>query len=162
MSSGTSTREAIEQRILKAYQLMPNARPADLSPTDTIPDVPAWHDYEHKLWRLGEEVRQLLGKQPNLRKDESLCSSIFGIVANRAGMRGRQSWVSLFGCKPCSNWALKITGLLPDPDIDGHVISTLNKMKAPRFTEKILPYRDSRTAWVRKEASRYLDWDAST
>ncbi len=162
MSSGTSTREAIERRILIASQLMPNSRPVDLPPTDTIPDVPAWHDYEHQLWRLGEEVRQLLIKQPTLRKDELLCSSIFEIAANRTGMRGRQSWVSLFGCKPCSDWALKIAGLLPDPDIDGHIISTLNKMKSPHFTDKILPYRESRTTWVRKEAARYLEWDATT
>jgi hypothetical protein len=162
MSSGTSTREAIELRILEASRLMPDSRPADLPPTAIIPDVPAWHDYEHQLWRLGEEVHQLFGKQPNLRKDESLYSSIFGIVAHRAGMRGRQSWVWHFGCKQCSNWASKIAGLLPDPDIDGHVISALYKMKAPRFSGKILPYRESRKTWVRKEAVRYLAWDATT
>jgi hypothetical protein len=81
------------------------------------------------------------------------------LAKNRAGMRGRQSWILLFAYKTCAGWALDLASLLPDPDIDGHVVSALHKMKAPGFSDRVLPFRDSEITWIRKEATRYLEFD---
>jgi hypothetical protein len=74
-------------------------------------------------------------------------------------MRGRQSWVLLFAYKPCASWAAELVKLLPDPDIEGHVVSALDKIKAPGFSEQISPYQDSKLTWIRKKAKRYLEFD---
>lgn len=76
-------------------------------------------------------------------------------------MRGRQSWVFLFAYKPCALWDSKIAEMLPDPDIEGHVISAVYKMRASGFSDEILPYRGSGVTWVRKAANRYLEFDQS-
>jgi hypothetical protein len=41
----------------------------------------------------------------------------------------------------------------------GHVILALYKMKASGFSEEVLPYQESKVAWIRKEAERYLEFD---
>lgn len=51
--------------------------------------------------------------------------------------------------------------MLPDPDIEGHVISAVYKMRASGFSEEILPYRGSGVTWVRKAPNRYLEFDQS-
>ncbi|MDC0276783.1 hypothetical protein OAL00_07600 [Verrucomicrobiales bacterium] len=51
--------------------------------------------------------------------------------------------------------------MLPDPDIEGHVISAVYKMRASGFSDEILPYRGSGVTWVRKAANRYLEFDQS-
>jgi hypothetical protein len=152
-------KEAILRLVNDAIDQIPEVRPSDLPPTELIPDVPEWHGFEHGLWRIGEEIRQVLNKEPKLRNDHELYSKFFEIARNRAGIRGRQSWVLLFAYKSCASWATELAKLLPDPDIDGHVILAIYKMKAPGFSGTILPYNHSGVAWIRKEAKRYLEFD---
>jgi hypothetical protein len=143
----------------EAFSVVPDVRPVDLPPTQDIPDVPAWHGFEHKLWALGEQVRQFINKKPSLLNDRDLYSQLFRIVKNRAAKRGRQSWILLFAYKPCEPWALELASLLPDPDIDGHIISALYKMKAFGFSARVQPFLDSGTTWNRKVAIRYIAFD---
>jgi hypothetical protein len=74
-------------------------------------------------------------------------------------MRGRQSFVLLFAYKPCVAWARKLASLLPDPDIDGQVISALSKMRASGFSRVVSPFLSCGHTWIRKEARRYLSFD---
>lgn len=157
----TEHKEAVMRLIEEAISHIPAARPADLSPTELIPDVPDWHGFEREVWRIGEEVRHVINEKTALRKDDEVYSRFIEIARNRSAMRGRQSWVLLFAYKPCASWAADLANLLPDPDIEGHVISTLYKMKAPGFSEQILPYQDSKVTWIRREAKRYLQFDQS-
>ena len=104
-------------------------------------------------------MRNIINEKVGLRNDRDLYSQFLQIVEVRAGMRGRQSWILLFAYKSCRSWAPELASLLPDPDIDGHVISALYKMKASGFSDKVLPFRDSAITWIRKEAARYLEFD---
>ena len=134
---------------------VPDSLPADLPPTELIPDVPEWHGFEHELWRIGEEVRHVINEKAALRKDQEIYARFLEIVQNRSGMRGRQSWVLLFAYKPCESWATKIARLLPDPDIEGHVISALYKMKAQGFqTMHYLVYSSAFTLSVNPTAHK--------
>ena len=152
-------RERIDALLDKALRLLPKARPAALPPTRDIPDVPEWHDVELRLWAIGEDIRQELNGKTSLRGDVALYKRIFQVVSDRRGMRGRQSFALLFAYRPCLPWAERLAGLLPDEDgdIDGHVLSALNKMKAAGFSQVVNLYVKSPVAWVRREARRYLE-----
>ena len=159
MPAPTKHKEAVMRLVKEAAEHVPNSRPADLPPTELIPDSPEWHGFEHELWRIGEDVRHVMNEKVALRKDREIYDRFLEIVNNRSGMRGRQSWVLLFAYKPCGSWATEIARLIPDPDIEGHVISALYKMKASGFSKEILPYQDSKVTWIRKKAKRYLEFD---
>ncbi len=116
------------QHVHDALTHIPDTRPNDLPPKQ-FPGVPEMYGFEHELWRLGEEVRQVINQKTSLRRNRELYSSFLEIARNRAGMRGRQSWILLFAYKSCDAWAGEIAALLPDSDVDGHVISALYKMK---------------------------------
>jgi hypothetical protein len=161
MSASTAHKETVLRYVEKALSQIPEARPSDLPPTELIPDVPAWHGFEHELWRIGEEVRHVISEKTTLQEDREIYSRFLEIARNRAAIRGRQSWVLLFAYKPCASWAAEIAGLLPDTDIEGYVISALCKMKAPGFSEDIRPYQDSEITWIRKKAKHYLEFDES-
>ena len=159
MPALTKHKEAVMRLVKEATEHIPDSRPADLSPTELIPEVPEWHGFEHELWRIGEEVRRVINEKTALRKHHEIYARFLEIAQNRSGMRGRQSWILLFAYKPCGSWAREIARLIPDPDIEGHVISVIYKMKAPGFSKEVLPYQDSKVTWIRKEAKRYLEFD---
>ena len=161
MPAPSEHKETIRRQIGEAIGHIPDVRPSDLPPTELIPDVPEWHGFEHELWRIGEKIRHVMNERTALRKDHDIYSKFLEIARNRAGMRGRQSWILLFAYKPCGSWATELANLLPDPDIDGHVISAIYKMKARGFSDEILPFKDSDVTWIRNEAKRYLEFDQS-
>ena len=74
--------------------LEPDLPPAKISGKD-ISQNPAWHDFEHKIWSTGEELRALIQINPILRKDVKLFQRIFIIAKNRNAKRGRQSFIIL-------------------------------------------------------------------
>ena len=162
MSQADIARREIENLINQVFALLPAKRPAPLPPMKDFPSVPQWQSFEHTLWGLGEKVRHVLNAQPKLRCDNILYSRFFEIASDRRGMRGRQSFVLLFAYKPCINWAHRLTTLLPDSDIEGHVIAALYKMRAKGFSDIVAPYEESRVTWIRKEAIRYLNFDKIT
>lgn len=152
-------RETIETLITQANALVPGSAPARLPPMPGSPDVPQWHDFEHSLWSIGEQIRQAMNAQPKLRADRQLYSELLALVRKRQAMRGRQSLVLLFAYRPCNAWARDLASLLPDPDIDGQVILALYKMRATGFSRVVAPFLSSSTAWIRKEARRYVAFD---
>lgn len=138
---------------------MPEIRPAQLPPTNGSPDVPQWHQFEHSIWSIGEQIRHAINSQPRLRSDRALYAEILSIVQHRNGMRGRQSFVLLFAYRPCIAWANDLASLIPDPDIDGQIISALYKMRASGLSATVAPFLSSSDPWIRKEARRYMSFD---
>ena len=152
-------RSKVESLFVQAKSLVPDGPSAPLPPMDGFPDIPQWHNFEHSLWSIGEQIRQALNSQPKLRGDHSLYAEFLAIVQNRHAMRGRQSFVLLFAYRPCVAWATDLASLLPDSDIDGHIISALYKMRAPGFSATVAPFLSSSATWIRKEARRYMSFD---
>jgi len=152
-------RNTIEALLAQAKALVPRSTPPRLPPMDGFPDVPQWHDFEHSLWSLGEQIRHAINSQPKLRGDRQLYTEFLAIVRDRSAMRGRQSFVLLFAYRPCVAWAPDLASLLPDPDIDGQVILSLYKMRAPGFSTVVAPFLSSSTEWIRRESRRYMAFD---
>ena len=55
------------------------------------------------------------------------------------------------------HYAERLAVFLGDPDVDGQVLDTLIKMKAPGHAREVTLMLQSNEAWIRKLAMKYLD-----
>lgn len=62
----------------------------------------------------------------------------------------------LFGSVTLVRFASQIASQLDGWTIDGHAIMTLNRMRTTEYANLIVRFADSPTAWIRREARRYL------
>ena len=152
-------REAFDSELnnflTRAEALIPKENLPDLPYMDLAPDVHDWYDFEHKLWEIGEEIRQFLSENKN-KLNEKQIERIVSICLDKKAKRGRQSFVMLLGKKVYSSYADKIVTVLNDDDIDGQVIDTLYKMGAKEYVERIEPFLTHNRTWIRNEAKRYV------
>lgn len=135
-----------------------------LIPEKTLPDLPCmeleptvndWHDFEHEIWEIGEQIRQLMlqeRKELNKEQADRVCKICVDIRAKK----GRQSFIMLLGKKRYVSYAHNIIVVLTDEDVVGHVISSLYKMGASQYIEQIKPYTNHAITWIRNEAKRYV------
>ena len=145
----------IDSALLFVEKLIPQEDFPDLPYMELAPNVHDWYDFEHEIWKLGEDIRQLIlaeRKEMNSSQIDRVCK----ICSDKKAKRGRQSFVMLLGKKKFLPYAERIAVLLPDEDIDGHIISTLYKMGASQYSERIEPYTSHTTTWIRNEAKRYI------
>ena len=145
-----------EKLVLRAEKLIPKILEPNLLPMNLFPDVPEWHDFEHKIWRLGEDLRELIKINPMLRKEDKLLQRILKISINRNAKRGRQSFIMLFDRKDLSNFAKYLVSELDDEFVNGQVIITIQKMHAAGFESEVKPFTEHKHAWIRNAAKKYL------
>lgn len=151
-------REAALVALEKAWALIPAERPDDL-PGKTNSEgvyIPDHHHFETTVWAYGSDIWALLTAHPSLRGDDDLFAQLLAVVNDRAAMRGRRSFILLFGSVKLAKYAPQIAAYVDDPDVYGHVVGTLYKMRSPDYVDQIRPHADSPSAWIRKEAKRYL------
>ncbi len=145
----------LNSSLFSAEKLIPEIDLPDLPYMELAPTVHDWYDFEHELWEIGENIRQLiLTEKKDLSTEQA--DQVCKICENVKAKRGRQSFVMLLGKKRFLPYADRIANILPDVDIDGHVISTLYKMGASQFTAQIKPYTNHAITWIRNEAKRYI------
>ena len=145
----------IDRLLLDAETLIPTQALPALPAMEYAPTVPSWYGFEHQLWGLGEDLRQLIlaeKKDLNAEQTDRICR----LCENTNAKRGRQSFVLLLGKKRFLPYADRIAPLLPDADISGQVISTLYKMGAAQYVDRIKPYTEHRVTWIKNEAKKYL------
>ena len=141
--------------LLLAKRLIPEENLTDLPYMKLAPNVHDWYDFEHELWNIGESIRQLIvANHKDLNSDQ--VDRVCRICVDIRAKRGRQSFVMLLGKKRYISWADKIADVLPDEDVDGHIISTLYKMGATQYVDQIKPYTTHQITWIRNEAKRYI------
>lgn len=122
---------------------------------EPAPDLNDWFRWEMDLWNLGEQIRQFcLHHNRSLSQDQA--HAVLRICLNLNAGKGRQSFVLLLGKTKYSPLSEEVSSLLSDPDVQGHVINTLYKMKAPGYADRIRPFLRHPQTWIRKEAARYL------
>ena len=117
----------INRLLLSAENLIPEETLPDLPYMDLAPTVHDWYDFEHELWEIGEEIRQLIlseHKEMNTEQADRVCKICVDIKAKR----GRQSFVMLLGKKRYKSYADKLSSALTDTDVAGHIISAIYKM----------------------------------
>ena len=141
--------------LTRAEALIPKENLPDLPYTDLAPDVHDWYEFEHKIWEIGEEMRQFLSENKNKLNNNQI-DRIVSICLDKKAKRGRQSFVMLLGKKMFCDYAEQIASLLNDDDVDGQVIDTLYKMGAKEYVEQIEPFLAHNRTWIRNEAKRYV------
>ena len=149
-------KEALNILLDQANELIPATIEKDLAPMDIAPGVPQWHDYEHQLWKIGEDIRQILNSHTPLRRDKELLDRFLSIALNRNAKRGRQSFIMLLWYKHCAEYAGLLAAQLDDRSVKGHIIEGLNKMKAGQFTDLVAPFTQDKTTWIRNQAKKYM------
>ena len=145
----------VERQIERVRELIPDELLPDLPALQGFPDVPGWHDFEHLIWQIGEEIRQLIHhekKELNRKQTDEILS----ICANTNVKRGRESFVMLLGKKRYAEYAPQLVELLHDKYVDGHVVDTLYKMGAPNYALEITPFLSYNRTWIRNAAKKYL------
>jgi len=110
-----------------------------------------FHSFEHRIWGIGEQIRQITFSKPQVRKNEKLQEAFLRISINKNAKRGRQSFILLLGYKVCSQRASDIVSQICDKRVSGHVIDTLLKMQASGFVKDVMPFQNSDRAWIRNK-----------
>lgn len=146
----------LEELFRKAEALIPEELLPDLPFMKDVPDVHDWYMFEHELWAVGEEIRQLTLKYKK-KFDKSQLDRIVNICLDKRAKRGRQSFVMLLGRKQYACYADKIVTILEDEDVEGHVINTLYKMQAGQYVEWMKPFLNHKRTWIRNEAKRFIN-----
>ena len=141
--------------IRKVEEKIPETNLPDLPYMKEAPDVHDWYMFEHEIWGIGEEIRQLTVKYKIKFSDEQI-DIIINICLDERVKRGRQSFVMLLNKKAYSKHSKRIISLLEDDDVDGHVIYTRYRMQVGEYVEEIKPFVNHKRTWIRNEAKRYI------
>ena len=115
-----------------------------------------WYSFEHEAWPVGESIRRAFARHPRLKKNRPLISKVIEVATCRNLRRGRQSFIMTVGFVAARDFAPMLLPFLDDPDVDGHVIDTLLKMKAPGYSLAVAPLAQSKKPWIRRLAKRYI------
>ena len=153
--SRTAFDNEMEDLLSAAESLIPDSIIPDLPYMTSAPDVHEWHNFELALWNTGEKIRQLISQHKKPLTQNQL-ERILNICQDKRAARGRQSFVMLLGRKQYADFSHRLISLLNDDDIDGHVIDTLYKMRAPGYSTIITPFLQHNRSWIRKAAERYI------
>ena len=129
----------------------------DLAALDGFPNMPRWHEYETKIWEIGEQIRQILNENTKLRKDHQLQDAYLGVIKNKRSKRGRQSFFFLVSYKSCNRCSETVVSQLIDDKVVGHAISALRKMSNGNYTDQVNPFVDHPVTWIRNEAKKYIE-----
>jgi hypothetical protein len=157
MSDIYEARQRILEKITEAKELIPQKELPTLPRSKELLGAPEWYDFELEIWDLGEEIRQIMVQYPKLREDKQLAEQILEIAIDRRAKRGRQSFILLLEYKVYSEYAPRLIAQLDDPAVDGHVISTVLKMRAPQFVDEIEPFTNHKMTWIRNYAKKYVE-----
>lgn len=154
MDRKTFDRE-LDLLLTKAENKIPDENLPDLPFMKLAPDVHDWYMFEHEIWELGEEIRQLIcaGKKT---LTQTQIDRIINICLDERAKRGRQSFVMLLGKKAYQNYSDKIAPLLNSDDVDGHIIDTLYKMQAGQYVDLIIPFTNHKRTWIKNIAKKYI------
>ncbi|MGZ5573330.1 MAG: HEAT repeat domain-containing protein, partial [Usitatibacter sp.] len=123
-----------------------------------VAGAPDWVGYEMALWKASERLRALLRARKELRGDTATVGACLSLIADRRFGKGRQNLVLLVGEFGTPKMASALGSLLDDPDVYGHAIKALSKLKAKGFGEPVKRVLDSeRVAWIKTAARKYLE-----
>lgn len=155
MTARVTTAEVIEIA-RNALLLAPTAFPAD-QPVDRFSGQPKWFPFEIRCWELGEQIRRQLVESPRLRDDSRVGGAILEVIEHNHLRRGRQSFVMLLGSVKFASFAPRLVRWVSDPDVAGHVVDTLLKMRASGYVDVVRPYIASEFSWIRRKAKTFVE-----
>jgi hypothetical protein len=98
----------------------------------------------------------VIGNALSVIADESLFDALVEISEDRSWGRSRQMVVLGLGNIRTSESRDTLIGLLDDPDVAGHAIMALGKIRDPAAAESVRPFLAAEKTWIRKEAGKAL------
>jgi len=117
-----------------------------------------WHGYEMRIWELSEAVRKYLKAKRIVRGRCGVLDAIADVVKEPRFGKGRQNFVLVLAAYGGLPYVSAIAGALDDPDLIGHAVKALVKLRAPGYSEQIKGILErSRTGWIRSAARKYLE-----
>ena len=148
--------EAVLQALDSARRLVPTKKLPTLS-LSRIARQPEWHAVEQAAWEIGESVRQALMAAPRLRKSASIREALVSLTEQENLGRGRQAFFFSLSHVAAGSVADRVARHLDDPEVQGHALDALLKMKAYGYIQAVKPLLTSRQVWVRRLAKRYVE-----
>lgn len=115
-----------------------------------------WHDYELKIWKLGEDLRILFKKDKKLKNSILIQQNIEKIALNKKYGKGRESFVLLIGEIKAISCIQTLVELLTDPEVRGHAIISLTKLRAKGMENEINQIFLSSKGWIKNAAKKYV------
>jgi hypothetical protein len=76
-------------------------------------------------------------RNPRLKKRENMLAKVAEVATCRNLRRGRHSFIMAVGFVSARHYSERLVAFLNDPDVDGQVLDTLIKMKAPSYTREV-------------------------
>ena len=141
----------------EAIRLAPAEFPPTLPPSKELSGAPEWYSFEHAAWPIGESIRRAFVEKPRLKKNYAVLAKVAEVATHRNLRRGRQSFIMALGFVAAREFADTVAPFLGDPDVEGQVLDTLIKMKAPGYTQQAVSLLHSDKAWIRHLAKKYVD-----
>lgn len=115
-----------------------------------------WYQFELLLWALGESLRRVLKGAPALRREQRFWERAEELCERSEYGKGRESWVMLLGQYGGPRRVPALLVLANDPEIAGHVLYALRRLKAPEGRGVAERLQQAPQAWIRQEAKKYL------
>jgi len=116
-----------------------------------------WYGYEMRIWELSEAIREYLKKKRTLRGQCGVLDAIADVVKESRFGKGRQNCVLILAQYGGPLYASTIAWALDDPEIMGHAVKALAKLREPGYSERIEGILEhSRVGWIRTAARNYL------
>jgi HEAT repeat protein len=104
----------------------------------------------------GEGLAWAVGNALEVLADDSMFPELVELASDSRYGRARQMIVLALGKSKRPEAVQVLMGLVDDPEVDGHAISALAKLKAPAAREAFESKLDDERAWVRREARKAL------
>jgi len=104
----------------------------------------------------GLGLRWTIGNALDLLFDDASFDELVELATDRRYGRAREMVVLGLGRSKRAAAVDVLLSLVDDPDVDGHAVSALGKLKAPAARAALEAKLDDRRAWVRSEARKAL------
>ncbi|SDI90748.1 HEAT repeat-containing protein [Frankineae bacterium MT45] len=104
----------------------------------------------------GDSLRWAVGNALEVLFDDASFTELVELAEDPVYGKARQMVVLGFGKSKRPEAVGLLLGLVDDPDVDGHAVKALGKLKAPSARAALEAKLDDKRAWVRSEARKAL------
>jgi hypothetical protein len=125
-------------------------------PQATRPMIEEFRRVETSLDPTGTGLRWTMGNALDVLEDDSCFEELVELVRDRHFGKATQMVVLGLGKSKKPEAAEVLLGLVDDPDVDGHAVKALGRLKAPAARAALERKLDDSRAWVRGEARKAL------
>lgn len=144
------TDRRVGEEIVRALTV-PWARPAA-----TRPMIEEFRRVDLSVDPTGTGLRWTIGNALDVLADDSVFDELVGLARDRRYGKARQMIVLGLGKSKRPEVVEVLLGLVDDPDVDGHAVKALGRLKARDARAALERKLDDERAWVRGEARKAL------